>query len=195
VLPDFGRHAENRDAVERLCERLDHIPLAIELAAVRLRALRWDQILERLDDRFRLLARPTRTDGRHATLLATVAWSAQSCTARRGGVGAGVGLRRPVRPGRRDVRVRGRGPRRRRRGGRARRARGQVRDRRPARGPGGRYAWLDTLRDYGALLLPTAATTGAAARRHRDWYLSLARTLSPTWATFLTRRPRRAGAG
>ena len=64
------------DAIAELCERLDGIPLAIELAAARVRALSVPDILLRLDERFRLLTGGRRTAvERHATLRATVEWS------------------------------------------------------------------------------------------------------------------------
>src|SRR5687768_4281619 len=56
VAPDFAITEANREAVVELCRRLDGIPLAIELAAVWLRILSPAQILDRLEDRFRLLA-------------------------------------------------------------------------------------------------------------------------------------------
>jgi predicted ATPase/class 3 adenylate cyclase len=59
-----------------LCSRLDRLPLAIELAAARLSHLSVDEILTRLDERFRLLS-VRRGDPRHATLLATIDWSYQ----------------------------------------------------------------------------------------------------------------------
>ncbi|WP_343885248.1 ATP-binding protein, partial [Actinoallomurus spadix] len=54
VVPGFTLTEDNRETVERICRRLDGLPLAIELAAVRLRALSVHQLLARLDDRFRL---------------------------------------------------------------------------------------------------------------------------------------------
>ncbi|MFI6181297.1 ATP-binding protein, partial [Nonomuraea sp. NPDC051191] len=63
-----------------LCRRLDGIPLAIELAAVRLRALSVEQILGLLTDRFSLLAGASRTAlPRHATLRAAIGWSHELC--------------------------------------------------------------------------------------------------------------------
>lgn len=69
---------QEESAVEQLCERLDGLPLAIELAAARIRSLSARELLDRLDDRFRLL-RSGRRDAveRHATLAATVDWSFQ----------------------------------------------------------------------------------------------------------------------
>ena len=66
----------NQDAVVELARRLDGIPLAIELAAVRLRTLGVDQLVERLNDRFHLLVGGSRTAApRHQTLEGTIAWS------------------------------------------------------------------------------------------------------------------------
>ncbi len=72
----FEVTADNRPAVVELTRRLDGIPLAIELAAVRLRSLGLDQLVERLIDRFGLLAGGGRTaPPRHQTLEAAIAWS------------------------------------------------------------------------------------------------------------------------
>ncbi|GAA5026212.1 BTAD domain-containing putative transcriptional regulator [Actinopolymorpha pittospori] len=76
VRPDFKVSAENVDAVVEICRRLDGLPLAIELAAARLRSLSVTQIADRLDDRFRLLTAGRRTVlPRHQTLRAVVEWS------------------------------------------------------------------------------------------------------------------------
>jgi predicted ATPase/DNA-binding CsgD family transcriptional regulator len=81
VLPGFAVTEENREAVGRICRRLDGMPLAIELAAVRLRALSVQQLLDRLDDRFRLLTAGSRAvPHRHQTLRALVDWSYDLCT-------------------------------------------------------------------------------------------------------------------
>ncbi|WP_283137591.1 BTAD domain-containing putative transcriptional regulator [Rhizohabitans arisaemae] len=62
--------------VEDVCRRLDGLPLAIELAAARLRSLPLDELAARLGDRFTLLARGDRAaEPRHRTLRAVVAWS------------------------------------------------------------------------------------------------------------------------
>ncbi|MCX4846484.1 BTAD domain-containing putative transcriptional regulator [Streptomyces sp. NBC_00893] len=79
VRPDFdpGRGAAHDvDAVAEICRRLDGQPLAIELAAARLRMLGPRQIADRLDDRFRLLTGGSRTVlPRQQTLRAVVDWS------------------------------------------------------------------------------------------------------------------------
>jgi predicted ATPase/DNA-binding SARP family transcriptional activator len=68
-------HADD-DAVTLICRRLDGIPLAIELAAARIRALTPQEILRRLDDRFRLLTGGSRdVVERHQTLRAAIDWS------------------------------------------------------------------------------------------------------------------------
>ncbi len=72
----FALGSENAQAVARLCLTLDGMPLAIELAAARVRALSVEQIASLLDDRFRLLASGDRTaPARQQTLRAAVDWS------------------------------------------------------------------------------------------------------------------------
>ena len=67
---------ENASAIARICWRLDGIPLALELAAARVRVLPVEQLLARLEDRFRLLTGGSRTAPvRHQTLRAAVDWS------------------------------------------------------------------------------------------------------------------------
>jgi tetratricopeptide (TPR) repeat protein len=74
----FALTADNRGDVARLVARLDGIPLAIELAAARVEALGVAQLLDRLDDRFTLLAGgDRRAAGRHRSLAATAEWSYQ----------------------------------------------------------------------------------------------------------------------
>lgn len=81
VAPGFALTPHNRAYATALCRRLDGMPLAIELAAVRLRALPLDQLLAQLDDSFALLARGRMTTlPRHRTLRATLDWSHDLCT-------------------------------------------------------------------------------------------------------------------
>ena len=76
VRPGFALTAASGAAVAQVCARLDGIPLAIELAAARVRVLPPRQLLARLDDRFRLLTGGSRTAlPRQQTLRATVEWS------------------------------------------------------------------------------------------------------------------------
>ena len=75
-LPGFAVSPDNAGAVATLCRALDGVPLAIELAAARVRALSVEQIGARLADRFRLLTTGDRTaPARHRTLRATIDWS------------------------------------------------------------------------------------------------------------------------
>lgn len=76
VLPSFTLTKENAPAVVQVCQRLDGIPLAIELAATRTKMLSVEQIATRLDDSCRLLTIGSRTAlPRQQTLRATIDWS------------------------------------------------------------------------------------------------------------------------
>ena len=76
VLPSFALTSANGRAVGEICRRLDGMPLAIELAAARVRVLSIDQIAHRLDNAFRLLTGGSRTAlPRHRTLRAAMDWS------------------------------------------------------------------------------------------------------------------------
>jgi predicted ATPase/DNA-binding SARP family transcriptional activator len=76
VRPGFQLTSANVAPVIHICRALDGIPLAIELAAARLRSLSPQQVADRLDDRFRLLSSGSRTAlPRHQTLRAIVDWS------------------------------------------------------------------------------------------------------------------------
>jgi predicted ATPase/DNA-binding CsgD family transcriptional regulator len=81
AVPDFALTEDNYRAVAALCYRLDGLPLAIELAAGRLRSLSPAQILSKLDDRYALLTggERGRPDRQH-TLRASIEWSYQLCT-------------------------------------------------------------------------------------------------------------------
>ena len=74
--PEFELTAANALVVAKICWRLDGIPLAIELAAARVKVLTLEQILEQLDDRFRLLSAGNRAaQSRQQTLGALIDWS------------------------------------------------------------------------------------------------------------------------
>ncbi len=76
VRRDLAADARTLATMERVCRTLDGMPLAIELAAARLRTMSVDQLAGRLDDRFRLLTGGSRTAlPRHRTLRAAVDWS------------------------------------------------------------------------------------------------------------------------
>jgi predicted ATPase/DNA-binding NarL/FixJ family response regulator len=81
VEPGFTIGAGNHGEVTQICALLGGIPLAIELAAVRLRVLTLDHLLSRLDDTFKVLGEGKRGgDPRHQTLQAAVDWSFHLCT-------------------------------------------------------------------------------------------------------------------
>ncbi len=76
VAPDFALTDANASTVGEICRRLDGIPLALELAAARVRVLGVEQILAKLDDRFRLLTGGSKSAlPRQQTLRATIEWS------------------------------------------------------------------------------------------------------------------------
>ncbi|MFF7941491.1 protein kinase [Nocardia gamkensis] len=81
AVPDFTLTGDNVAAVAEICRHLDGLPLAIELAAARLRALSPEQILARLTDRYALLTRGSRSaPDRQQTLRCCVDWSYSLCT-------------------------------------------------------------------------------------------------------------------
>ncbi|WP_169949348.1 AAA family ATPase [Microbispora sp. H11081] len=184
VVPDFMVDETNVSAVAELCRRLDGIPLAIELAAVRLRTLSVEQILALLADRFSLLAGASRTAlPRHQTLRAAIGWSHELCEPAerllwaRLSVFAGdfeLDAARHVCAGEAlpadailDVI-------------------GGLVDKSvllsfptPA---GQRYRLIDTLRQYGGEWLDKLGETPDLRRRHRDYYLQLAERSEDSWS-------------
>lgn len=70
-----GSDVGDADSVSQLCERLDRLPLALELAAARTKLLAPEALLERLGNRLDLLKGTRDAEERHATLRATIAWS------------------------------------------------------------------------------------------------------------------------
>jgi predicted ATPase/DNA-binding CsgD family transcriptional regulator len=173
MVPGFTLTAANQQPVVQLCRRLDGIPLALELAAVRLRAMSIEQIVARLDDRFLLLGTARSSDDRHQTLRAAIGWSHELCTAREQRLWA----RLSVFPGGFDL---------------------EAAERVCAGEPltagalfdtlgrlveksivlceqdGRRYRMLDTIREYGAEHLALLGEQDDLRRRHRDYYLGLA---------------------
>ncbi|WP_157031920.1 ATP-binding protein [Kitasatospora cheerisanensis] len=175
VRPGFRLEPANRAAVARLCRRLDGLPLALELAGGRLRALSVEQLAARLDDRFQLLAGGgPAVPARHRTMRTAIGWSHELCTVQERllwarlsvfadgfdldaaeYVCAGAGL--PV---------------------------DDVLDLLDALvdksvlerldGDPARFRMLDTLREYGAHWLRAGDEGPRLLRRHRDWYLGVA---------------------
>ncbi|MDJ0414309.1 protein kinase domain-containing protein [Rhodococcus opacus] len=82
AVPGFELTEDNQAAVAQICARLDGLPLPIELAASRLRAMSVQQILERLTDRYRILTGGSRAaPTRQQTLRLSIDWSYELCTA------------------------------------------------------------------------------------------------------------------
>jgi predicted ATPase/DNA-binding winged helix-turn-helix (wHTH) protein len=81
LMPEFVLSSNNVDGVVEICDRLDGIPLALEMAAGRLRVLSVQQVREKLGDRFRLLTAGNRAISRHQTLQAALQWSYDLLTA------------------------------------------------------------------------------------------------------------------
>ncbi|MGV9866160.1 protein kinase domain-containing protein [Rhodococcus koreensis] len=83
VVPGFAVTEENAQVIAKICHRLDGLPLPIELAAARLRAMSLEQVLQRLTDRYTLLTRGRRgAPTRQQTLRWCIDWSFELCTAR-----------------------------------------------------------------------------------------------------------------
>ena len=77
VTASFGLTAENQADVAELCRRLDGIPLALELAAVRIDSMTPAEIVHHLEHRFQLLGVDRKHAGRHQTLRGAIDWSHQ----------------------------------------------------------------------------------------------------------------------
>jgi predicted ATPase/DNA-binding CsgD family transcriptional regulator len=76
VSPDYKIATRNLDSVSRICERLDGLPLAIEMAAARIDVMSEHELLRNLNDRFRFLTSGTRTaPQRQQTMAAAIDWS------------------------------------------------------------------------------------------------------------------------
>lgn len=180
--PGFGPSQANAAAVIQICRRLDGIPLALELAAARIRVLGAQDLARRLDQRFRLLTGGIRTAvPRHQTLTATMDWSYDLLpTAEQ------VALRRlAVFPGSFDLEaaeaVVGQQE------GSASSVELEVLDLLShlvdkslvvvdSEGVNVRYRLLETVREYGSAKLAEAGESDWVRRRHRDFFLALAST-------------------
>ncbi|WP_262062289.1 ATP-binding protein [Streptomyces sp. STR69] len=169
--------------VRELCRRLDGIPLAVELAAGRLRALSPGELLARFDDRFRLLAGGRRDVlPRHQTLRTAIGWSHELCTPEERLLWA----RLSVFAGHFDLEAAEYVC-----GGDGLSSDGvldvlsellaQSVVVRELTATGVRYRMLDTIRAYGADWLEAAGDAARLRRRHRDWYLGLATWCELDW--------------
>jgi predicted ATPase/class 3 adenylate cyclase/Tfp pilus assembly protein PilF len=181
IAPEFTITSESAPALVQVCQRLDGIPLAIELAAARAKVLSVRQIAERLDDRFRLLTEGSRTTlPRHQTLRAVMDWSydllseQERILFRRLSVFAGgwtleaaeiVCIRHSVEtPEVMDLLT-------------------QLVDKSlvmvETQGCVAWYRLLETVRQYGRDRLTAAGETAGIQTQHRNWYLDLTERAEP----------------
>jgi non-specific serine/threonine protein kinase len=172
AVPDFKLREDNQAAVAEICHRLDGLPLAIELAAARLRTLPIDEIARRLKDRYQLLSTRLRgVPSRHQTLWASLEWSYDLCSAAERLLWARLSVFRggfeldaaEAVCASEDLRAEA------------------ILDLvaalvdksivllEPA-GNRARYRLLETIRDFGWTKLGEAGEAGMVRRRHRDWY-------------------------
>ncbi|WP_420879497.1 ATP-binding protein [Rhodococcus sp. (in: high G+C Gram-positive bacteria)] len=182
AVPGFEITEENRDSVVAICTELDGLPLPIELAAARLRAMSVDQILERLTDRFQLLTGGSRgAPDRQQTLRMSIDWSHELCNPderelwRRLSVftrGFELDAAEAIAAGEHtshdllDVVA-------------------SLVDKsifiREEHSGVVRYRLLDNLREYGLERLHESGEFSDLSRRHRDWYLALLDRAEAEW--------------
>ncbi|WP_392841820.1 ATP-binding protein [Streptomyces sp. LN500] len=183
VRQGFRLTEDNRGSARELCRRLDGIPLALELAAGRLRALSTEQVLQRLDDRFRLLTGASRSaQARHQTLRTAIGWSHELCAPEQRLLWARLSVfagqfdleaveyicSSPELPAESVLDV----------------LTGLLAQSvvlREDSAVGTRYRMLDTVREYGAEWLAATGDTDRLRRRHRDWFLGLATWCELDW--------------
>jgi predicted ATPase/class 3 adenylate cyclase len=160
ATPEF----EPDDAIPELCARLDNLPLALELAAARVRLLSPHQLLERLSTRLDLLKAGRSTDPRQQTLRATVEWSYELLGEEERALFSRLAVFR---------------------GGCTLDAAEVVCDADIAtlqalvdksllRRSGERFSMLETIREYGLEKLGQSSTTEELRRRHAEYYLAQA---------------------
>lgn len=182
AVPGFVLTADNIATVTEICRHLDGLPLAIELAAARLRALSPEQILGRLTDRYALLTRGSRTaPDRQQTLRWCIDWSYSLCSpgeqqiwARLSVFAGSVELDAAEQVCRNDL--------------------GSedlldvltvLVDKsiliREESGSVVRFRLLETIRDYGRDKLEETGASVELRRRHQDWYRRLAERADADW--------------
>ncbi|MFI6875622.1 ATP-binding protein [Streptomyces sp. NPDC050400] len=188
AVPGFTVTDAERPDLVRLCRRLEGLPLALELAAARLREMTPAELTERLDDRFGVLesgdamVRGT-VPAWHEALRTTIGWSHELCTpAERllwarlsvfaGGLdaetaGAVCGDEILPREAIADLLTA--------------LADKSLLTSAPGGGPGARYRMLDTIREFGAHWLHDLGEEAQMRRRHRDHYLGLAQRADAAW--------------
>ncbi|MFB4274266.1 ATPase [Nonomuraea sp. MTCD27] len=187
AVPGFAVNDDNRAELVRLCRRLEGLPLAIELAAARLRELPAAELCERLDDRFAMLGDtenevPGADPPWHRALRTAIGWSHELCTPgerllwARASVFAGSFDDRAVAEVCADALL----PAATIPGLLAELVDKSILTWTPT-GGGERYRMLDTIREYGAVWLRALGEQQTLRRRHRDFYLALARRGDAAW--------------
>ncbi|WP_160095452.1 ATP-binding protein [Rhodococcus sp. T7] len=183
AVPGFAVTEHNQDVVAAICRRLDGLPLAIELAAVRLRVMSVEQILQRLTDRFGVLTSGSRgVPARQQTLQCCIDWSHELCTPAertmwgRLGVFSGGFKLDAVEAVCTDPLV----------AGQVVDVVGSLIDKsiliREADCAGAvRYRMLETLRDYATERLQVSGDFGTLLRRHRNWFEHLVLRAESDW--------------
>ncbi|PBC39575.1 protein kinase [Rhodococcus sp. ACS1] len=184
VLPEFELTEDNQAAVAQICQRLEGLPLLVELAAVRLRSMTAQQILDRLTDRYRLLNAGSRgAPSRQQTLRLCIDWSFELCTTQEqqlwarltvfagsfqldaaeavcaGGILPADLLDLVASLVDKSILIR------------------------EEAGAVVRYRILETLRDYGREKLQMSGEYSALQRRHRDWYLQFVLQAESDWVS------------
>ncbi|MDF3307372.1 LuxR C-terminal-related transcriptional regulator [Rhodococcus sp. T2V] len=181
AVPGFALTDSNIGAVAEICRRLEGLPLPIELAAARLRAMSVEQIVERLGDRLRLLTLGGRgTPSRQQTLRVCIDWSYDLCSSQEQWLWA----RLAVFAGGFELDA----------------AEGVLATDPPEElidlltslvdksvlireevGPVVRYRLLDTIREYGREKLHESGGSADLRKRHRDWYEQLVLRAKAEW--------------
>lgn len=177
IRKDLATDAGTSATLARVCRALDGMPLAIELAAARLRTMSLDQLATRLDDRFRLLTGGSRTAlPRHRTLRAVIDWSWELLTdderavLRRFAVFAGGAN---LESAERICGGAGVDP------GRVLDLLTALTEKSLLLTEGDRYHILGTLREYAAQRLAEAGETESARRAHLAYFTAFAETADP----------------
>jgi predicted ATPase/DNA-binding NarL/FixJ family response regulator len=185
VLPGFAVTEANCATISALCQALEGMPLAIELAVARLRVLTLDEILDRLTDRYKLLTAGARNaPARQQTLRALIDWSWDLCSeperllwSRLSVFSGGLELDAAEYVGA-DEKL----------------PADAILDvvaslveksviARTGDGPRARYKMLEVIREYGVARLAAAGEQAEVARRHCDWFARLAAYGDTHWVS------------
>ncbi|MEV6388869.1 protein kinase domain-containing protein [Nocardia xishanensis] len=182
AVPGFALTEDNLATVTEICRRLDGLPLAIELAAARLRALSPEQIRQRLTDRYALLTRGSRTaPSRQQTLRWCIDWSYSLCTEAEQAAWA----RLSVFAGSFELDAAEQICRDDHDGENLLDVLTALVDKsiliREESGPAVRFRLLETLREYGRDKLDETGEYPKMRRRHTDWYRQLAEDAEADW--------------